>query len=1078
MVEDVTERKLAEEAMRVKDSAMASSINGIAIADLEGKLTYVNDAFLRLWRYDNDSEVVGRDILEFWEVPDRARDVVEALCDTGSWRGELLAQRSDGSTVPLELSTSMVTDKAGTPLCMMASFVDVTERKRAEEALRKSEENYRAIFNAANDAIFIHDIETGDILDANYSMCEIFGYTVQEVKRVNVEALSSGEPPYSQADAMQLIKSVSQGEPQIVEWRTKHKSGRLFWAEVNLRRAVIGGNERILAIVRDITERKRAREALQESRDHLDSILNGMYEGVTVIGTDYTILDTNQAFLRQHGRTREEVIGRACHEITHGSDVRCSGHGCPCPLESVLETEESVSLEHIHRGPHGQDIVVELYAFPLFDPNGNIDKVVQISHDVTERKLAEQRILEAKEAAEQANRELAITNRRLEQAIDGANKMAIAAQAANVAKSEFLANMSHEIRTPLNGIVGMASLALDTDLNDEQHDYLETAKQCADSLLVLINDILDFSKVEAGKLELESIDFELHTTLEGAAEVLAPRASEKGLELALHVKDGVPGWVRGDPGRLRQVLVNLSSNAVKFTERGEVVIRAELEEQDHDKAVVRFSVSDTGIGIPKEKHNVIFETFRQADGSTSRKYGGTGLGLAISKQLVELMGGRIWLESQPGKGSTFYFTVPFECQPERPPVHRVSYDDIRDMLVLIVDDNRTARTVLREMLAPWGCRTLEACSGTEALKLLRERAEPGADKVRLALLDDELPDTDGFELARMIRQEESLRDVRLIMVTSVGARGDAARAQAAGISAYLTKPIKRSDLFDTIVTVLGCDAGETQEEECFVTRHSLAEDRKKRSAHILLAEDNPVNRKVAERMLTKAGYSVDLANNGLEVLQALEQGVQYHAVLMDVQMPEMDGFEATAAIRKDERWRGVPIIAITAHAMKGNEQRCINAGMDDYIAKPIEPEKLVSTIEKWTGDIVGTKHKDAPQETGPKPIDIDGAAERLGGDLEFMREIVQEFLDFAPGQLEAIRAEVQSGNADGLERAAHTLKGAAASINAEPIRAMALRLEEIGRSGNLHNAGTGLAELEEEFKRLQDFVMANILTQR
>jgi two-component system sensor histidine kinase/response regulator len=947
MVEDVTERKRAEEAMRVKDSAMASSINAIAIADLEGKLTYVNSAFLKLWRYDDDTEVLGKNVLEFWKSPEDAGAVVKGLSDTGSWRGELLAKRSDGSTVPLELSTSMVSDGAGEPLCMMASFVDITERKRAEEALWESEQRYRTQFEEALDAIVVADAETGTIIDCNPAASDLVERTKDEL---------------------------------------------------------IGKHQRILHPPEDIE-----REFTTTFKEHIND--------------------------KQRQTLDVQVITKS----------------------GALK---AVSIKA-----------------SVFELKGR--KVVQGTfRDITERKLAEQRLLEAKETTEQANRELAITNKRLEQAIDGANKMAIAAQAASVAKSEFLANMSHEIRTPLNGIVGMASLALDTDLNDEQHDYLETARQCADSLLVLINDILDFSKVEAGKLELENIDFDLRTTIEGAAEVLAPKTSKKALELAIHVKDEVPGCVRGDPGRLRQVLVNLSSNAVKFTEHGEVVIRAELEERNRDKAVVRFSVSDTGIGIPKEKQRVIFETFRQADGTTSRKYGGTGLGLAISKQLVELMGGRIWLESQPGRGSTFYFTLPFECQPERAPMHRASHDEVRDMLVLIVDDNRTARTILHEMLTSWGCRTLQACSGAEALSVLRERAEAGTDNIRLALLDGNLPDTDGFELARAIRQDESLHDVGLIMLASVGTRGDAARAQEAGISAYLAKPVKMSDLLDAIVTVLGFEAAETPKEEFLVTRHTLAEDRKKRSAHILLAEDNPVNRKVAERMLTKAGYSVDVANNGLEVLRALESGIQYHVVLMDVQMPEMDGFEATAAIRRDERWRAVPIIAITAHAMKGDEQRCRNAGMDDYIAKPIDPETLVSTIEKWIGGNAETEHDKAPQEAGQKPMDIDGAAQRLGGDLEFMLEIVQEFMNFAPAQIEGIRAEVRSGNAPGIEHACHTLKGAAASINAEQIRAIALRLEEIGRSTDLRNAETALAELEAEFKRLQDFVAAEILTQR
>ena len=408
-------------------------------------------------------------------------------------------------------------------------------------------------------------------------------------------------------------------------------------------------------------------------------------------------------------------------------------------------------------------------------------------------------------------------------------------------------------------------------------------------------------------------------------------------------------------------------------------------------------------------------------------------------------------------------------------MRRASYQDIRGMVVLVVEDNRTARTILREMLCAFGCRTLEAASGSEGLDLL-QKANSRGELVQFAFLDANLPDMSGFEVARMIRENESLRAVRLIMLTSVGQRGDAARAREAGISAYLTKPVKQSQLLDAIVTVLGHREDGERKQKYLVTRHTLAEDRRKHGARILLAEDNPVNQKVAQQMLTRAGYLVDIAYNGIEVLRALERDT-YDLVLMDVQMPEMDGFEATAAIRNNKHWKGIPVVAMTAHAMKGDEQRCLNGGMDDYLAKPIDPQKLVSTVEKWTGRGLtkAAAKVERVAEQGQAPIDVDTALERFGGDFEFLREIVDQFLALVPEQLTTIKSGVASGDATTVEYTAHTLKGAAANIGAEQVRDMALRLEQLGHAGDLGAAQASLSGLEAEVNRLRDFVDAENL---
>jgi PAS domain S-box-containing protein len=519
-----------------------------------------------------------------------------------------------------------------------------------------------------------------------------------------------------------------------------------------------------------------------------------------------------------------------------------------------------------------------------------------------------------------------------------------AAEAASRAKSQFLANMSHEVRTPLNGILGMTELALDTDLTAEQREYLGMARSSAEALLHIINDILDFSKIEAGKLELEAIDFDLHATVEEAVGLLAEKAGGKGLELICHVDAPPPCWLRGDPGRLRQVLLNLAGNAVKFTERGEVVVCARLEEQGPDGTVVRCEVRDTGAGIPAEVQPRLFGSFTQADASTTRKFGGTGLGLAISKRLVGLMGGEIGLTSEPGRGSTFRFTVRLARGEIVPPPPRHG-DALRGLRALVVDDNATNRMVLTRNLAGWGLRVAEAAGGAEALAALRSAGEGFA----LALLDYQMPGMDGLELARHIRADPALAGVRLIMLTSLGVRGQREQARAAGIAGYLVKPVRLSQLHDCLATVMAA----TEPLPSAPPRPAADGARRPPAGHgprVLLAEDNQVNQALALRLLEKLGCRVDVVGNGREAVAAAARG-EYALVFMDCQMPEMDGFEATAAIRQGETGsRRVPIIALTASAMQGDREACLAAGMDDYLSKPLGLRDMERMLRRWQGN--------------------------------------------------------------------------------------------------------------------------------
>ncbi len=954
--------------------------------------------------------------------------------------------REDGVVRWVNERGQLVPVEPGQPKRLDGALMDITERKEAVERLAEAEERSRLLLDSAGEGIFGVDA-SGRLTFVNPAAAEMLGYSAAELLGQSMHQLvhhsrADGSPYPAENCPMHLAyhEGASMQVDDEVLWRKDGTSFDVDYTSVPMRKGgrVIGA----VVVFRDVTELKRANQALHEHRERLKTILTTANEGFWQVDNQAVVQEVNPAMAAILDRPAESVIGRRIHDFLDPANAAI--------LEAQLrirERGEPSSYEISLTRPDGSQIPCLFHATPLWDNGGRKIGSFAMITDMTETQRVQQVLVQAKRAAEEAAK----------------------------AKSDFLANMSHEIRTPLNGVIGFTNLAMRTELSPQQRDYLDKIQVSSSALLNLINDILDFSKIEAGKLDIETIDFRLQDVLDELVDLFAGRATERDIEFVVAREHDVPNALEGDPLRLRQMLVNLVSNGFKFTEHGEIFVHVLLQAEEESAVRLRFEVRDTGIGIRKAKLHTLFDSFTQADGSTTRRYGGTGLGLAITRQLAHLMGGAVGADSDVGKGSTFWFELPFGRREAAEVAGHHLGADLRGLRALVVDDNDLSRQVIVDMLCSFGLEVYDSPDGESAVGMLADagaRGEPYA----LVLMDGNMPGLDGIAAARRIRADNEFGTVPIVLITTYGREHERQLGERIGIDGFLTKPVQQSALFNILMEVLGGTP------EAVARPASGGGPRVTGLADVvlLLAEDNVINQEVAVGLLSAEGIEVDIANNGAEAVEMVCRR-RYEAVLMDVQMPAMDGVQATQRIREDKRLDQLPIIAMTAHAMTGDREKCLAAGMNDYVAKPVDPAELFEVLGKW---VAGRKHagsqaasaRAATAHNQPDGLDelpgydVADALDRLRGNRTLYRKLLADLASSHAAADDELQALVDAGELVAARAAAHNLKGLAGNLSATALFESAAELERaLGLVLESENQDTGelapgLARLSGELK--------------
>jgi PAS domain S-box-containing protein len=1116
-VEEATD-ELAESRQRL-DLALTASGIGTWDWNIADDSVYWDQAQHRIMGTDAaEGELDWAGFTRLIYPPDAQRfeaEINEALEGNDDYVSEYRFLRPNGEVRTLEARGHVIRDVVGQPTRLIGTSMDITERKQAEEELKKLSQ----AVEQSPASVVITDLK-GTIEYVNPKFCEVTGYTFEEAIGQNPRILKSDHTP-SEVHR-ELWKTIKAGREWRGEFRNKKKNGDIYWesATISPLKSADGATAHYLAVKEDVTERKKMEQSILEKEARFRGYFEHSQIGMAVTSPTKGWLEANGQLQKMLGYSLDELHKLTWAELTHPADLEADAK----QFERILAGEiDNYALDKRFIRKDGEIVYTNLTVACIRAETGDVLHVLASFQDITERKKMDYDLRERIKELDEA--QSAMLNM-----MEDLDEEKAKAEEATRAKSEFLANMSHEIRTPMNAVIGMAHLALKTELTPKQHDYLSKIQSSANSLLGIINDILDFSKIEAGKLDMEAVEFDLLETMDNVANVITVKAQEKeNLEVLFYLDSQVPNFLVGDSLRLNQILVNLGNNAVKFTEQGEIVLSARINEKSDDKLTLQFSVRDTGIGMTAEQQTKLFQAFSQADTSTTRKYGGTGLGLTISKRLVNMMGGEIWTESEPGQGTTFHFTADFGLGKETVKKRFEPSSDLRGLKVLVVDDNATSREILQDILESFSFEVYLSASGEEALE---EIARADKDKpFELVIMDWKMPGMDGIEASRRIKSDPQLtKRPAIVLVTAYGREEVMRQADDIGLDGFLLKPVNSSVMFDAIMQALGKEIQDVfragrKKEPAAGDFNPIA------GARVLLVEDNEINQQVAQEILQGAGLTVTVANNGREGLEAAMQH-QYDAILMDVQMPVMDGYAATRKIReweeglkaeglklkaekelKDQSHRSavsledsklngkdseelsafspqpsaranrVPIIAMTAHAMAGDEQKSLNAGMDDHVTKPIDPDKLFATLLKWIRP--AAERAEVPK---PQPLDLTSKQElptpdaeglpeflpgfelgaglkRLGGNQRLYRKLLVDFGANYGQTADQIREALADGDFDQAHSLVHNLKGLAGNLEATHLQAAAVEMEKLVKGQTAET--TSDSELNQRLAKLE-----------